>query len=259
MRTILYILNRQTVNYVMLTLRSPKRLIPALIAVLSFVFMISMGMISHSITGYRHVRPPFANMGIVMDPSKIWAGLFVSLAAITIYRLVTSFTESQITFNLAQIDYLLPTPISRRLIMAQCLLKSYAQYALMIVGLVLYASIMVPMASMFIRNGIRTSPYPALLAVLADPRADSERQRSDQFGCHISLWRKMVVVISNQGTCSGVRCMCYCRHIDQLLPVRRHYSQPVSIDKAAGDQCAYASRRLDFRCNGKPAHGVALQ
>lgn len=122
MKTILYLSLRQFVNYMKLTLRSPRRLIAAV-----FIFFWFVSAILPQIMISREGHYPAAQIyypGMTLD--KVWASAFMLFTLIAIWFIQKSFSESLIAFALSDIDFSFPTPLSRRVIMFSKLVKLYA-------------------------------------------------------------------------------------------------------------------------------------
>ena len=125
MSILLYLEARQIVNYARITLRSPKRLIPAILVVLWMLMFIGPQMMLR-LMGTRH---PISVLSFTMPP-QIPIALFALLSIVMIYKVHKSFSEGMVTFPLADIDFLFPTPISRRTILGLRLLGLYARVGL---------------------------------------------------------------------------------------------------------------------------------
>ena len=125
MSTLLYLELRQIVNYARITLRSPKRLVPAILVVLWMLMFIGPQMMLR-LMGPRH---PISGLSLTIPPQTSIA-LFTLLSIVMIYKVHRSFSEGMVTFPLADIDFLFPTPISRRTILGLRLLGLYAKLGL---------------------------------------------------------------------------------------------------------------------------------
>ena len=123
MKPIPYLESRQLVNYIKLTLRTPKRLIPAIFIVLWFSQIVFTRII------LQHNMPEESTVfGRLVNPEIIWAVVFGATAAISLLFLFNSLSESRIAFSLADVDFLFSAPISRRLILSVKMLKLYFLY-----------------------------------------------------------------------------------------------------------------------------------
>ncbi|HUV05792.1 MAG TPA: putative ABC exporter domain-containing protein [Armatimonadota bacterium] len=121
---------RQFVNYMKLTLRSPKRLIPALLMLAYILWFFQMGMLGSR--EFRELPRGVPAAGLAVPDfvwPLVWAGVFGLLTLVLVYRLLRAFSQSLIVFGLAEIDFLFPVPISCRLIMLFKLLKLYVTVA----------------------------------------------------------------------------------------------------------------------------------
>ena len=125
MTTLLYLELRQIANYARITLRSPKRLIPAIL-MMTWVLMFLGPQLLFRLVGPRH---PVTLLSFTMPP-QIPIALFAILSIVMLYKVHKSFSESMVTFPLADIDFLFPTPISRRTILGLRLLGLYARVGL---------------------------------------------------------------------------------------------------------------------------------
>ena len=130
MSTLLFLETRQFVNYIKLSFRSPKRLIPVIFFILwllsiTFNTWIARGGLS------GHGRPPVMPGG--PGAGIAWPILFGLGMIATFYMLVRSFSESLIVFGLPEMDFLFPTPVDQRLVMSGKLLKVYAKTSVMVV------------------------------------------------------------------------------------------------------------------------------
>jgi hypothetical protein len=132
MKTLLYLEYRQLANMISVTLRTPKRLIPMILIVLWFgatiVPNLFLSMSAH--------RPPFPVHANMLRPDVLWIIGFMLLTVGGAYNVVKSLSESTLIFSLPEIDFLFPTTISRRLVVALKLLKTYAVAALVMLFLI---------------------------------------------------------------------------------------------------------------------------
>ena len=130
MSTLLYLEARQIVNYARITLRSPKRLVPAILVVLWMLMFIGPQLMLR-LMGPRH---PISGLSLTIPP-QIPIALFALLSIVMLYKVHRSFSEGMVTFPLADIDFLFPTPISRRTILGLRLLGLYAKLGLYVLFL----------------------------------------------------------------------------------------------------------------------------
>jgi hypothetical protein len=118
MKALLYLEYRTFVNYVKLTLRSPKRLIPVLIGLgwVLFVFH-SFGRSTH----HPHETLPLDKLNAYME--FIRPLVFGALTLISSLVLTAALSQSLIGFRQCEIDFLVPSGLDRRLIMGSKLLR----------------------------------------------------------------------------------------------------------------------------------------
>jgi hypothetical protein len=128
MSILLYLEARQIVNYARITLRSPKRLVPAILVVLWMLMFIGPQLMLR----LMGPRRPISVLSFTMPP-QIPIALFALLSIVMFYKVHKSFSEGIVTFPLADIDFLFPTPISKRTILALRLLGMYAKVGLYVV------------------------------------------------------------------------------------------------------------------------------
>lgn len=127
MNTLLYREARQIANYARITLRSPKRLVPAILMVVYLMIFLGPQLLIR-LVGPRHLVSVIS----FSMPPQIPIALFALLSLVMVYKIHKSFSESMVTFPLADIDFLFPTPISRRTILGLRLLGLYAKVGLYI-------------------------------------------------------------------------------------------------------------------------------
>ena len=159
MNTLLYLEARQIANYARVTLRSPKRLIPAIIIVVYMMIFLGPQLLLR-LVGPRHL----VSITFTMPP-QIPIGLFAILSLAMVYKVHKSFSESMVTFPLADIDFLFPTPIRRRTILGLRLLGLYAKVGLYVL---FFAFIFGMQVSMFaqVSVGISVTCVVTLLFVV---------------------------------------------------------------------------------------------
>lgn len=144
MKILLFLELRQLANYIRVTLRSPKRLIPVILMMLWFAMMFLPQIMVRTLVH----RPPAFPIAIQF-PEIIPSVLFFVCSIIMVYMVLKSFSDSLLVFGLSDIDFLFPTPISRRAIMTLKLLGLYMRagsYALFM------AMVFVPQLSMLARS-----------------------------------------------------------------------------------------------------------
>lgn len=146
MKPLLYLEYRQFVNSLKNTLRSPKRLIPAL--------MIGAGVFSWFVQTALMVsgasRP--GHIGVVSLKAAaqvqelIKAGSFLFLCFGTLVIVFQAFSTGSLVFSLAHIDFLFPTPIPRRSVLLIKLLRDYLRYTLWVAFFVTFTGAPVMLA-----------------------------------------------------------------------------------------------------------------
>ncbi len=123
MRLLLFLELRQLANYVRVTLRTPKRLIPAILMAAYFSFVLLMQLFAHGMN--RHPSPPMTFGLNVSSSIQSVAFLLMSLALIGL--IVRAFSEGMLIFPLSDIDYLFSSPIPRQAILTLKLLGLYVK------------------------------------------------------------------------------------------------------------------------------------
>lgn len=138
MKPLLYLEYRLFINSIKNTLRSPVRLIPALL-VAAFAFAWIMQ------TAILLTNAPKLNMlgwrtlgAVIHLKSLVQAGTFLLLSFGTVVILFQAFSTGSLIFSLPHIDFLFPTPISRRAVLLLKLLRDYLRYTLWIVLFVVF-------------------------------------------------------------------------------------------------------------------------
>lgn len=128
MKPLLYLEIRQFINSVKNTVRSPKRLIPALIvgawllsSLISNLLLFSGATPSG---GFGGRAPNLRDIPI----ESIKAGTFLFLSLGSMLVIYQAFTSGMLIFSVAHIDFMFPTPISRRKVLLIRLLKDYLKY-----------------------------------------------------------------------------------------------------------------------------------
>ena len=147
MRTLLYLSHRELVNYLRLSLRTPKRLIPLMLFVLYLVMMLPMLFMTHF----------HGNHGIQLvlegyEQQDVWSIAFVVFSLALVYFLHKSLSDSLLIFSLPEIDFVFSTPVDRRTIVLSKLLKLYARIG---VFFLIYMLFILPSGDML------TRPYAA--------------------------------------------------------------------------------------------------
>lgn len=129
MRPLLYLEIRTFINSLKNTLRSPKRLIPALIMgamFFSWVINAFVLAIQGSHGDFGKIPPAFMIPDEVIK--LISAGAFLFLAFGSLAVMYQACSAGSLVFSIAHIDFLFPTPISRRSVLLVKLAKDYLKY-----------------------------------------------------------------------------------------------------------------------------------
>ena len=131
MKPLIYLELRQLINSVKNTVRSPKRLIPMLLIVawIGAWFVQSLMLLTGNASHHR--GPQFdALREVPIKTIELIVFLFLSVGcALVVYG---AFSSGMLVFSIAHIDFLFPTPISRRKVLFIKLLKDYLKYGLWI-------------------------------------------------------------------------------------------------------------------------------
>ena len=125
MKPLLYLNLRLLANAVKLTLRTPKRLIPAILITLWFAIALLPSLL------FTGAAPPLPRELLPPEfAERVWAAAFALGVLISIFALYRAFSESLIVFGAADIDFTFPTPIPRATVMSLKLLRIYVKIAL---------------------------------------------------------------------------------------------------------------------------------
>ncbi|MHB0999513.1 MAG: putative ABC exporter domain-containing protein [Armatimonadota bacterium] len=122
MRTLLYLDIRQLINLIMVTKRTPKRLIP----IIGICVWLAIVIIPQRLTGNQ--QPNIGIVNIIM-PESLWAFIFLVLSMISLQMIHKSFSESVLVFTMSEVDMIFPTPLGQKQVIALKLLKLYAKSA----------------------------------------------------------------------------------------------------------------------------------
>lgn len=152
MRVLIYLTSRLFINSLRNIASSPKKLIPAIFIGLWLTMTVGANIIisvfSH-VSRSNNVLPMMTFLPAQYD--AIWAVVFSLLACLVIYIIQTALSEGALVFTPAQIDFLFPSPVDRRGVLALKLLGDYLKYAiytalfLMLVGQMLIMTGRTPM------------------------------------------------------------------------------------------------------------------
>lgn len=126
LKALLYLEFRQYINSIKNTARSPKRLIPALLIGAWILSSIIQSLVLFS-GGARH-RTPQIDLLARVPVDIIETGIFLLLSIGSVMVLYGAFSSGLLVFSVAHIDFLFPTPISRRKVLLVKLLQDYVKY-----------------------------------------------------------------------------------------------------------------------------------
>ncbi len=157
MKTLLYLESRIVINHIKLILRSPKRLVPALLSLGCLLFVFGGA-------GGRHDRTCHVALAELRPYMEyIWPTVFGLSVIISAISLTAAFSQSLIAFRQTEVDFLIPSGLDRRLVMGSKLLK----LILKSLGLPVFVTIvwMSSMQTVF-ASGESAAAWPAYLAFL---------------------------------------------------------------------------------------------
>lgn len=129
MKALAYLHYRLFVNSVKSVLRSPKKLIPALLIGLYFTqsfFFLLMGPRAN-----RYGSTPFGGPGLSGLPLDVlWSAIFALLTLASISVVYSALSDGLLVFSASHIDFLFPTPVNKRWVLSLKLSGDYLRYAL---------------------------------------------------------------------------------------------------------------------------------
>lgn len=161
LKPLLYLELMQFVNSIKNTVRSPKRLILALIFAACFFSWVLNTVLYMS--GAAH--PDSHGLASVLNAPQhvhfIKSAIFLLLCFGSLTIVFQAFSNGSLVFSVAHIDFLFPTPISRRSVLLVKLFKDYMKYAFWVVFSVIFMGI--PIASSL---NLNLFPY-GLLSIAA--------------------------------------------------------------------------------------------
>lgn len=127
MRPLLYLELRQFINSLKSVVRSPRRLIPALLIAAWLVStLIGNLLVLSGAAGDGSRRIGFPRTAIPV--AEIEAGIFLLLSLGMMLTVYQAFTTGFLVFSVAHIDFMFPAPISRRKVLLVKLIKDYLKY-----------------------------------------------------------------------------------------------------------------------------------
>ena len=128
MRPLIYLELRQFINSIKNTVRHPKRLIPMLLIAAWVGTWFVQGLLLLAGEVPRPHGPRLDVLGS-LPIETIESVVFLSLAVVSAMVVYGAFSSGLMVFSIAHIDFLFPTPISRRKVLFVKLLKDYLKYA----------------------------------------------------------------------------------------------------------------------------------
>lgn len=158
MKPLLYLEIRQFINSIKNAFRSPRRLIPALIVAAGAFSWIMQSALLLSDAG----RPSghALSFAAAVPTEMIRAGAFLMLTGGSLVIIFQAFSTGSMIFSIAHIDFLFPTPISRRSVLLVKLVKDYLKYAFWVAFVVTFTGAPVLLA-------INVRLFPAGFATMA--------------------------------------------------------------------------------------------
>lgn len=154
MKPLIYLELRQLANSIKNLARSPKRLIPAVIIGAWLISAVIQNLLIAS--GLSQPMMPSVHTLRALPVDAMWSGIFLLLSVTSGLVIYSALSEGLLVFAPSHIDFLFPTPINRRNVLAFKLLRDYVKYAVlaaiffMALGSPLYGSLRIP-------------PYPTII------------------------------------------------------------------------------------------------
>lgn len=141
MKPLLYLEIRQFINSIKNAFRSPRRLIPALLVAAGIFSWVLQSAFLISGTGHlgRHGMPGLNAAAMPTEMIRAVAFLMLSFGSLVI--LFQAFSTGSLVFSIAHIDFLFPTPISRRAVLLVKLVKDYLKYAFWVTFMVIFTGV----------------------------------------------------------------------------------------------------------------------
>ena len=132
MKPLIYLEIRQLLNAIKNTVSSPKRLIPALLIAAWVISWLVHGLLAAA-GAPALSQPGYGQYGDALqklpkNPEMIRVAIFLFLSFGCFVVVYQSFTSGLLIFSIAHIDFLFPTPISRRKVLLVKLFKDYLKY-----------------------------------------------------------------------------------------------------------------------------------
>ena len=151
MKALLYLSYRQLINSIINIASSPKRLVPAILIVVGVFMVIVMNLVASNpaYTAYRRTVMP-------LSPEVVWALVFALLSLVMARIVLSAFSEGRLVYTPSQIDFLFPSPISHRSVLAVKLLSDCTSYAIV-------AGFIFIFGAPSIYRSFGSPPYPSIL------------------------------------------------------------------------------------------------
>ncbi|MCL5104907.1 MAG: putative ABC exporter domain-containing protein [Armatimonadetes bacterium] len=128
MKPLLYLEIRQLINSIKNTTRTPKRLIPALIMGACIFSWFVRGLLLFVDNPTSSEAQLKMLQGVPIDLIKVGVFLFLSIGSVLV--MYGAFSSGMMIFSISQIDFMFPTPISRRSVLLVKLIRDYLRYGL---------------------------------------------------------------------------------------------------------------------------------
>ncbi|MCE5200878.1 MAG: putative ABC exporter domain-containing protein [Armatimonadota bacterium] len=159
MKPLIYLEIRQIINSIKYATRSPKRLIPLLLMGAWICSWLIQG--TAFVSG--DIKPRHTDLGLIqhLPVETIEAIIFIVLSIGSMMVMYNAFSSGTMVFSLAHIDFLFPTPVSRRHVLLLQLFKDYIKYGFYVTFLFLVIG-----APMYSGLGVALFPW-GLLSITA--------------------------------------------------------------------------------------------
>lgn len=153
MKALLYLGYRQSINELKRIVTSAKRLIPAILIAFIIVqnVFVNVWMSSDPSDMARQAKLPS------ISPDNLWSGIFALLSLAVIRIIYSAFAEGRLVFSQSNIDFLFPSPISRRTVLVLKLVGDYLRLGLF--GLFIFVFAVPSIYRLF-----GAKPYPSIFA-----------------------------------------------------------------------------------------------
>ena len=138
MKALAYLGFRQLINSIKNLLRSPKRLIIGFILTLWFLIFVFRNLIYRG--RFPNAVEPMIGQVTGPDVQAIWTFMFVLLSFGVLAVIYSAFSDGLLIFPLSEVDFLFPTPISRRAVLAVKVFRDHLKAVLWITFFLLIAA-----------------------------------------------------------------------------------------------------------------------